>query len=63
VHAAITLKIPDILLGKPDGMHISEIGKETGVDAEKLGRILRLLASKHIFREGIFSPLKSFLTV
>ena len=50
---AITLKIPDLLLGKPEGLHISEIGKETGADQEKLGRILRLLASKHIFREGI----------
>jgi len=33
-------------------MHVSEIGKKTGVEEHKAGRILRLLASKHVFREG-----------
>jgi hypothetical protein len=60
---AITLKIPDVLLGKPEGLHISDIGKAPGADAEKLGRILHLSASKHIFREGILSPLKSLSPV
>ena len=36
-------------------MHISEVAKRTGVDEDKLARILRLLASTHIFREGEFS--------
>ena len=35
-------------------MHIVEIANRTGVDENKLGRILRLLASTHIFREGKF---------
>ncbi|RDB18706.1 3-O-methyltransferase 2 [Hypsizygus marmoreus] len=51
LHVAITFKIPDILLEQPEGLHISEIGRKTGVDEEKLGRILRLLASRHLFRE------------
>ena len=39
-------------------MHIAEIAKKTGVDEDKLGRILRLLASTHVFREGnFFAPL------
>ena len=33
-------------------MHISEIGKKTGLEEHKAGRILRLLATKHVFREG-----------
>ncbi|KAF8802324.1 hypothetical protein BYT27DRAFT_7261107 [Phlegmacium glaucopus] len=32
-------------------MHISEIGQKSGIEARKVGRVLRILASKHIFRE------------
>jgi hypothetical protein len=49
---ALTNKIPDILHESPSGVHISELEKRTGVDAGKLGRILRLLATKHVFKEG-----------
>ncbi|KAH9483231.1 3-O-methyltransferase 2 [Psilocybe cubensis] len=51
LNVALTFKIPDVLNKKPAGMHISEIGRETGIEEGKVGRILRLLASKHIFRE------------
>ncbi|KAF9544584.1 S-adenosyl-L-methionine-dependent methyltransferase [Agrocybe pediades] len=51
LNVAITFKIPDILQEKPSGMHISEIGKRTGIEERKVGRILRLLATKHVFRE------------
>ncbi|KAG6875636.1 hypothetical protein C0993_008221, partial [Termitomyces sp. T159_Od127] len=47
----ITFEIPDILQEQPLGMHIKEIGKRAGVNHEKLGRIMRLLVTKHIFRE------------
>ncbi|KAF9014286.1 S-adenosyl-L-methionine-dependent methyltransferase [Cyathus striatus] len=43
--------IADILADKPEGLHIDEIAKQTGLDAGKLGRILRMLATKHCFRE------------
>ncbi|KAG5352354.1 hypothetical protein C0989_002736 [Termitomyces sp. Mn162] len=46
-----TFKIPDILQEQPLGMHIKEIGKQAKISHEKLGRILRLLATKHVFRE------------
>ncbi|KAG6860495.1 hypothetical protein C0995_010532 [Termitomyces sp. Mi166 len=46
-----TFKIPDILQEDPSGMHIKEIGERAGVNHEKLGRIMRLLATRHIFRE------------
>ena len=49
---ALTSKLPDVLKEKPAGMHVSEIGKKTGLEERKVGRILRLLATKHVFREG-----------
>jgi hypothetical protein len=52
LHVVVTFKIPDILQDQPDGMHISEIAEKSGIEQGKLGRILRLLVSKHIFREG-----------
>ncbi|KAJ7090725.1 O-methyltransferase [Mycena belliarum] len=42
----------------PQGCHINEIGKKNGVDPLKIGRLLRPLASQHIFREvspGVFA--------
>ncbi|KAF8058197.1 S-adenosyl-L-methionine-dependent methyltransferase [Lyophyllum atratum] len=51
MHVVLQFKIPDILQKKPCGMHISEIGKISGANQRKLGRVLRLLASKHCFRE------------
>jgi len=52
LHVALTFKFPDVLKEKPTGMHISEIGQKTGVEEHKAGRILRLLASNHVFQEG-----------
>ncbi|KXN82887.1 hypothetical protein AN958_01956 [Leucoagaricus sp. SymC.cos] len=50
--------VADIILDKPAGMPVSEISERCGVDPKKLGRVLRLLCSQHIFREvspGIFA--------
>ena len=62
LRVALTLKLPDILMEQPNGMHISEIANKTGVDEDKLGRILRLLASTHVFREGKFFTPRSLFT-
>ncbi|KIL66636.1 hypothetical protein M378DRAFT_75009 [Amanita muscaria Koide BX008] len=35
----------------PQGLHVNDIAAKTGIDAQKLGRCLRLLATHHIFRE------------
>lgn len=48
----MSLKIPDLLKDKPEGVPVSELAKTAGVDQGKLARILRLLATKHVFREG-----------
>ncbi|KIK07696.1 hypothetical protein K443DRAFT_170077 [Laccaria amethystina LaAM-08-1] len=47
-------KIADILQESPSnaGMHMSDIRRKAGIEERKLGRILRLLASNHIFWEG-----------
>ncbi|KAF8164770.1 S-adenosyl-L-methionine-dependent methyltransferase [Crassisporium funariophilum] len=51
LNVAVTFKIPDVLQAKPEGMHISEVAQKTGIDERKVGRILRLLSTKHVFRE------------
>ncbi|KAJ3849930.1 S-adenosyl-L-methionine-dependent methyltransferase [Lentinula lateritia] len=51
-------KIADYLLDKPEGLPASELASYTGLDAMKLTRILRFLATKHCFKEvrlGVFS--------
>jgi hypothetical protein len=45
-------KIADLLLNKPEGVHVDVLAKESGLDPGKLGRILRLLVTRHCFKEG-----------
>ena len=49
-------RIADLLLNKPEGVHVEVLAEQSGLDAGKLGRILRLLATKHCFKEGISHP-------
>ncbi|KAJ7770465.1 S-adenosyl-L-methionine-dependent methyltransferase, partial [Mycena metata] len=51
LRAALMFKIPDILQSSPSGMHVVDISKKCGVEPLKLARILRLLSTKHCFRE------------
>lgn len=46
-------EIPDILRDQPAGVHIADIAKRTGLEELRLGRIMRLLATKHIFKESM----------
>jgi hypothetical protein len=57
-------KIPDILRDQQAGVHIADIAKRTGLEEHRLGRIMRLLATKHIFRESmdLFRFHESLLT-
>lgn len=48
----LNAKIPDILAENPEGLSVEEIGSQTGLDSTKLARIMRVLASKHFFRES-----------
>ncbi|KAF7791494.1 hypothetical protein EIP86_002510 [Pleurotus ostreatoroseus] len=50
--AAERLNVPEILRNAgTKGMHIDDIVKANGADPQKLGRVLRYLATNHIFRE------------
>ncbi|KAF9496922.1 S-adenosyl-L-methionine-dependent methyltransferase [Pleurotus eryngii] len=44
-------KIADLLLDKPEGLHVDVLARQSGLDSGKLCRILRLLATRHCFRE------------
>jgi len=51
-------RIADLLLNKPQGLPASELAARSGLDAGKLTRILRLLATRHCFKEvkpGVFA--------
>jgi len=39
--------------GSPQGMHVNDIAARNGLDPKKLVRCLRILATHHIFREGL----------
>jgi hypothetical protein len=41
-----------MLVDKPDGVHVDELARNSGLDAGKLGRILRMLVTRHCFSEG-----------
>ncbi|KAI5829924.1 S-adenosyl-L-methionine-dependent methyltransferase [Schizophyllum commune Tattone D] len=48
---AIDGYVAEILRDHPNGLHYKDIALRNGVNADKLGRILRKLASVHIFTE------------
>ncbi|KAH8111801.1 S-adenosyl-L-methionine-dependent methyltransferase [Phellopilus nigrolimitatus] len=43
--------IAGLLLDRPGGVHTTELSASSGINADKLGRILRFLAINHIFQE------------
>lgn len=49
---ALNAKIPDLIGDSPDGVSVTELANKTGLDYDKLSRILRFLATTHVFREG-----------
>ncbi|KDQ49688.1 hypothetical protein JAAARDRAFT_212075 [Jaapia argillacea MUCL 33604] len=44
-------KISDYLLDKPDGLHVSDLSLLSGLEADKLSRVLRRLATVHCYCE------------
>ncbi|KAK0215214.1 S-adenosyl-L-methionine-dependent methyltransferase [Armillaria nabsnona] len=51
IRVVVNFNIADHLLDKSEGLHISELGALSSAEPRKLGRIMRLLASRHCFRE------------
>ncbi|KAI0795363.1 S-adenosyl-L-methionine-dependent methyltransferase [Irpex lacteus] len=49
---ALKAHVPEILReAGPQGAHVKDIAAPSGINPDKLGRILRLLATNHIFQE------------
>ncbi|KAK7453205.1 hypothetical protein VKT23_011885 [Stygiomarasmius scandens] len=46
-------KIADLLLNRPEGVHVGELGQKSNRDPGKLSRVLRALATNHVFMEGL----------
>ncbi|KAI0064272.1 O-methyltransferase [Artomyces pyxidatus] len=52
LRVAIEVHVPEILRDAgPKGLHVREIARQFNVDSRKLARILRLLATNHVFEE------------
>ncbi|KAI0125360.1 putative O-methyltransferase [Xylariales sp. AK1849] len=52
LHIVAKHRIPERVAANGEkGVHVDELAASTGLERGKLGRILRLLASEHIFRE------------
>ncbi|KAG9218403.1 hypothetical protein CCMSSC00406_0007996 [Pleurotus cornucopiae] len=53
MRVALNARISDHLLDKPKGLHTDELGRLSDQDPWKLGRILRTLATNHIYTEVV----------
>ncbi|KAH8647766.1 S-adenosyl-L-methionine-dependent methyltransferase [Xylariales sp. PMI_506] len=52
LHIAAKHRIPELVAANGDkGVHIDQLARSTGIEKGKLSRILRALASEHVFRE------------
>ncbi|KAJ8073210.1 hypothetical protein PM082_020079 [Marasmius tenuissimus] len=59
-------KIPDLLEGFPEGLHIESIAAQASLDARKLKQVLRLLATRGCFKEvaeNVFANNRLSLTL
>lgn len=48
----IYARVANLLQNKPEGVHVDDLAKQSGLDADKIGRVLRMLATRHFFKEG-----------
>lgn len=54
---AIEAKVADALSGHDEGVHVNDLSKSVKIESGKLARILRALATKHVFLEGKLHPI------
>ncbi|KAG6815873.1 hypothetical protein H0H87_010616 [Tephrocybe sp. NHM501043] len=48
----VDINVPDILRDAgPEGLHVNDISVKNGVDPSYIARVLRFLATRHVFRE------------
>ncbi|KAK7043177.1 hypothetical protein VNI00_008531 [Paramarasmius palmivorus] len=51
LRTVVATNVVEILRGHPEGLHVNEIAAKGGLEPTRLARILRLLASHHLFIE------------
>lgn len=51
LEVVLQAKIADILVDHPQGLPVTKLSEISGLNADKLSRILRLLATQHCFVE------------
>lgn len=59
LNVVVNARVPDILYGRHEGVDITEIALRAKVHPTKLLKIMRNLASKHVFYEGWLLPIRS----
>lgn len=52
MRVVLNAKITDHLVNKPKGLHVDELGRLSYQNSGKLGRVLRTLATNHVYTEG-----------
>lgn len=51
MRVALEGSVTEILRDEPEGMHVNDIAAKNGADPDRLARNLRLLATRHVFKE------------
>ena len=52
LRVASTAKISDLLKDAPGGVETRALARSSNIDADRLGRVMRLLATSHVYTEG-----------
>ena len=56
MRVAVKQRVADVLLKYPDGRHVQDLSLEVDIQPMKLAAILKVLATRHCFREGMSGP-------
>jgi hypothetical protein len=52
MRVAVRENITNVLLNYPKGIHVNELSKIISIEPKKLGRLMRLLATRGCYNEG-----------
>lgn len=59
MRVAVKQRVADVLLKYPDGRHVQDLALEVNIQPMKLAAILKVLATRHCFREGMYNLFSS----
>lgn len=52
MRVAVESRIPDLIGTSTEGLSVLELADKTGIEVNKLRKIMRALATRHCFRQG-----------